>query len=226
MKSGFRICFFFILFPLFGHTQQKDLWQWSTLSFEKKISQKISLAADEEFRLFHSITQINLLYTNIGGSYKLSKFFKFSLVYRSLQKRRDDGSYSFRHRVYVDLLSKCKVSKFLLSYRARFQSQVRDIHSSSDGSVPENYWRSKFDIKLDLKKKIIPYVAAEFRFQFANPRLREANFSFNRGRYYLGFDYSLSRISTLGFYYMLQWEYNINDPERDSVLGIQYGLSL
>ena len=81
-------------------------------------------------------------------------------------------------------------------------------------------------MKLDLDKKVSPYLAAEFRYQFGNNRLREANYSFNRGRYYVGADYAMNKKNSLGFYYMLQWEYNVNNPERDSVLGVSYSLSL
>lgn len=209
-----------------ANAQQVDFWQWNTVSIDKSISKKFSVGFDEEVRFFRNASQLNLLYTNIGGSYKPNKFIKVSLVYRFLQKRQDDNSYSFRHRVFLDLAFKYKVKIVSFTYRSRLQSQVRDLHSSEKGYIPENYWRSKFDFKFDLKKRYSPYLSAEFRYQFANWRIKEANNQFNRGRYYAGFDYKLGTVVTFGLYYMLQWEFNLNDPERDHVLGTALSFSL
>lgn len=204
----------------------RDLWQWNTFSIDKKLNDKWSIGLDEEIRLYHNISQLNLCYTNVGVTYKAASFLKVSLVYRSIQKKQADGTASFRHRVYTDLAFKKKTNTFILGYRARFQAQVRDYNSSPDGQILEKYWRSKFELRYDGFKAIQPYIAAEFRYQFRNNRLTEANYMFNRGRYAIGFDYSINKHNTIGVYYMLQKEFNINAPESDSVLGLSYSLSL
>jgi hypothetical protein len=212
--------------PSFAYEPIRDLWQWNTFSIDKKINDRWSASFDEEVRLFHNISQLNLCYTNLGLSYKATKFLKISIVYRSIQKKQADGTFSFRHRLYTDWICKKKADQFIFSYRARFQAQVRDYYSSSDGQEWEKYWRSKFEVRYDGLKKIQPYVAAEFRYQFRNNRLTEANYMFNRGRYAIGFDYGINKKNTIGAYYLLQKEFNINAPEDDSVLGLSYSLSL
>ena len=227
MRSFFK--FFLIVLSsvsLPASAQQYDLWQWTTLSVDKKLNSRFSASFDEEVRWYENISQFNLSYTNVGASYKVSKIFKVAVVYRFLQKGQSDGSISFRHRFYTDLSLKNKFGIFALGYRCRLQTQIRDVNSSSDGTVPESYWRNKFDIKFDFNKPLVPYIAAEFRYQFGNDRLKEANYLFNRGRYYVGLDYKLSPKSSVGTYYMMQWEYNVKNPGRYSVLGLTYGLSL
>ena len=57
-------------------------------------------------------------------------------------------------------------------------------------------------------------------------RLKEANNEFNRGRYYAGFNYKISDRYSCGAYYLYQREFNINNPERDHVYGIEFGITL
>ena len=206
--------------------QHQDAWQWTTLSISKKITPKTSVIFDEELRLFQNLSRINLVYTNIGASYKINNYFKITGVYRWLEKSRADGRYSTRHRFYTDAIFKYKYDPVTFVYRARLQTEIRDVNSSDKGTVPENYWRSKFDIKLDLNKRYTPYIAAEFRYQFNNDRLIEANNGFERGRYYIGCDYEINKKNSFGLYYMIQREFNVNDPETDFTIGISYGLSL
>ena len=206
--------------------QHNDAWQWTTLSIEKKITPKMSVIVDEELRLFNNISRINLFYTNIGTSYKINNYFKVAGVYRWIEKSKPDGIYSSRHRFYIDAFFKYKYNPVTFVYRARLQTQVRDINSNEDGTVPESYWRSKFDFKFDLNRDYTPYIAAEFRYQFANNRLMEANNTFDRGRYYIGCDYEINKRNSFGLYYMIQREFNVNDPETDYTIGLAYSLSL
>ena len=226
-RSFFTYCIIiFFGFCSFSFAQTKDLWQWTTLSIDKKITPKTSVIFDEEFRLFENASRINLFHTNIGVSHKINSYFKVALVYRWIGKSQRDGTYSSRHRIYADASFKYKISPVIFTYRARFQSQVRDVNSSDEGTVPENYWRSKFDLKFDLNRAYKPYIAAEYRYQFNNNRLMEANNSFDRGRYYIGCDYEINKKNSFGLYYMIQREFNVNDPETDFVIGIVYELVL
>jgi len=204
----------------------KDAMLWSTISLEKKLTSRLSLNIDEELRLLNNVSTVNLNYMNFGCYYQLTKKIKVGGVYRWIEKNNFDGSYSHRHRFYVDASYKTKFSKIVFGYRTRLQTQVRDYFSSDLGRVPESYWRHKFDFKLDLDKKITPYIGAEFRYQFANMRLKEANYGFNRGRYYTGFNYKISDRYSFGMYYLYQQEFNIVNPEHDHVFGIEFGISL
>src|SRR5436190_2255094 len=86
-----------------------------------------------------AIILVNLFYTNIGIGYKYSNFLKVEVVYRSVEKHLITDFYSIRHRMMVDITFKKKFKEISLSYRQRFQAEVRNVHSSNDGGVPEWY---------------------------------------------------------------------------------------
>ncbi len=206
--------------------KNQDFWLWTTFSIEKKLTEKITMVVDEEIRFRDNVSRLDLTYTNLGFGYKVNDHFKTALIYRFLQKENADGSTSFRHRIMWDVIAKTKISMVTMSYRSRLQSQIRDVYSSPDGRNPEKYWRNKFEFKFDLDKPITPYIAMEFRYQFSNDRLKEANNNWNRGRYFIGADYKINDGHTVGAYYMIQKNYNVIDPETDFTLGFTYSLDL
>jgi len=217
--------FFFLSFNLPAQKLPEDAWLWNTLSINKQLSRKWSLGVDEELRLFDNMSRVNLFFTNVGASYKLNKVFKFSLVYRFINKNQDGEYYSQRHRLYIDIAYKKKVLRNLaLAYRLRFQGQVRDYYSSDNGKDVESYMRHKFDV-LYTYKKYTPYLAAEFRFQFTNPGFSQANDLWDRARYYLGCNYDFNKKHSFGIYYMIQHDFNNQRMENDFTLGWQYTYS-
>ena len=228
IENIFTKSFLLIVFLLnanYTQAQKTDAGLWTTLSIDKKLNNKFSANLTEEVRLFQNVQRLNLAYTNLGVSYKLNKYVKLSAVYRFLQKSQDENYISWRHRIYADAQFKYRYYPFTVVYRARLQSQVRDYFTSRDGKIPERYWRNKFDVKYELGHGISPYIAAEFRYQFKNNRNKDANNEFNRGRYYVGCQYQHSESKTFDFYFMNQREFNVNNPERNFILGIEYDYS-
>jgi hypothetical protein len=203
-----------------------DAGLWTTFNIDKKVKKNFAVFATEEFRLRENFTRLNLFYTDLGFSLKPFSFLKVSLAYRTIQKNTKENTFSFRHRLMLDITLKKKVGMFALSYRQRIQSEVRDVYSSDFGDIPEWYSRNKFEIKFDLNKPITPYIAAEFRYQINNPRLVEANNTWHRNRYFVGLDYKRNDKNSFGIYYMIQQEYNVSAPQNLYILGLEYDLSL
>jgi hypothetical protein len=203
-----------------------DAGLWTTFNLDKKLNDKFSIFATEEFRLRENFSRVNLFYTDLGVEYRPVKVLKVALSYRLIEKNLDDDSYSYRHRFMLDITLKKKFGKFVLSYRQRLQREVRNINSSSDGFMPEWYSRNKFTVKLDLDKKITPYIAAEFRYQIVNPRAVEINGLWHRNRYSAGLDYKVNDKNAFGLYYLVQQEYNVSAPQNLYIVGIEYSLSL
>lgn len=219
------ICCLVCCKPQTSQAQVSDFGAWTTFSLEKKINKKFSANITEELRFFQNLNRFNLSYTNVGLSYKWNKAIKLSLVYRFIQKYTEESYVSWRHRIYIDLQVKQKYYPLTVVYRSRLQSQVRDFNSSIDGKIPERYWRNKFDVRYEIGRFWSPYIAAEFRYQFINDRNKEANSKFNRGRYYAGVQYQYSERTTLDFYFMNQREFNVNNPERNYIIGAEWDYS-
>jgi len=209
-------------------SQQNDFGMWNTLSFEYKISQKLSIVAVEEFRLKENLSKINLFYTNLGVSYKLNEYFKISPVYRFIQKAFDDGSFGLKHRLMLDITYKRKISIISFTTRTRLQGELAFPGTDPLGYIPEYYWRQKFDFKFDISSsRFTPYVGMEMRVQFYNPRIKEhQGFGFDRIRSYIGCDYVINKSNALGIYYLTQFDFQVNDPTTLFILGLEYSFMI
>lgn len=195
---------------------------WTTATVEYGLNKKWNVFVTEEFRLKENLTRLNLFYTNVGVEYKITKNLKTSLVYRSTQKFMPNNFFSFRHRIQWDVTVKKEYGKFDLSYRHRLQSEVKNIYSSDIGRLPEWFSRSKFQVKYDLDKPYTPYVSVEFRYQILDHQNPRTNLLWHRVRYQGGIDYKLNSHHYFGLYYLIQDEFDIENPERLYIIGLEY----
>lgn len=221
-KNKILYCTILNLFLLgLVHAQNNDMQLWTTISLEKKITKTFSLNYAEEVRFNENISEVGQFFSDIGGTYKINKAWRISANYRFTNKRQLDDSYSKRHRYYVDLSFRKKFDPVVLMFRTRFQSQYKDVFSSYTGKIPEHYSRNKLTLKFDLDKKYNPYLSAEMFYQLNNP---EGN-KIDNMRYSVGLEYAFNKRTSLDFYYMIQQEYSVSNPERDFVIGAGYQYS-
>lgn len=201
---------------------QPNFGMWNTFSLEKEFSKKFSAGIDEEMRLKDNLAHLNLFYTNLGASYRPVKGIKLSLIYRFTQKYKTSvHDFNFRNRLMFDASFKYHLSNLVFAYRSRIQAEVVNDQSPS----PEWFWRDKFEIKYNLHK-LTPYLGTELRYQITVPKHPETDRGWHRARFFVGVDYSFTKNSELGIYYMRQHEFYILDPNELSILGLQYSLTL
>lgn len=209
-----------------GSAQTEDLGSWMTLSFNKGIVGGLQFNFDQELRLRNNLSDVNLIYSNIGLSYKFTKWFRVATVYRFIDKHKDDGTWGIRHRTYADFIFKFKPGKFSLGYRARLQSEWRGAgYSGEFGKVPEVYVRNLFKIGYKLNDHFSPYVGSEMRWQVQNPRIPYHE-GFDRTRFMAGTDYNINDNQTLGLYFLLQKEWNVINPQTLYIIGVEYSFSM
>ena len=221
----FVLLFFIIVTKTFSQTTN-DAGLWATLNLDKEVSKRFSLFLTEEYRMRENFTRVNLFYTDLGIEARPFKILKVSLAYRLIEKNLIDNTYSYRHRLMLDITVKQKYKKLILSYRQRLQAEVRNVTSSKNGKMPEWYSRNKFEVKYNFGKPVIPYVAVELRYQFHNPRQVESDKTWHRSRYTLGLDYKKNEKNTFGIYYLIQQEYNVSAPQDLYIIGIEYSYTL
>ncbi len=230
MLSKTIICCFFVMFFWWGGSAQntKDAGSWITFSLQKTITKKINLAIDQELRLKENFQRVNLFYTNIGIDYKISKNIKISPSYRSIQKKRFEPGFSYRHRFMLDVTLKKKISSITLSERVRYQAEVQDYFSSRKGYIPEHYLRFKTDLKCNALDKITPYISCELRYQLTAPRGDDPfyNYGFHRVRNVAGIEYKINDNNSLNLYYLIQSEFDISNKESIYIVGLGYNLSI
>ncbi|HLG03256.1 MAG TPA: DUF2490 domain-containing protein [Bacteroidia bacterium] len=207
-------------------SQTDDFGAWMTFSINKGIAGKLDLNFDQEFRLRYNLTDVNLFYTNVGLAYRFTKWFKISGTYRFIYKHKDDNTWGVRHRGYVDLAFRTKPGRYVLSYRARLQSEIRTAgYSNEYGKVPEIYFRNLFKAGYKVNDVVTPYLATEIRFQIQNPRIPYHN-GIDRSRFIGGLDYAINQNNTFGAYFLFQKEWNVKNPETLYIIGLEYVLSI
>lgn len=224
-----RIVFLFIAFcialPSFAQPTN-DGGLWTTCTVEKGLKNNFSIILTQEFRLRENFTRLNLFYTELGVAVRPVNFLKVSLTYRTIEKFIFDNTFSYRHRLSLDILLKKKFGNIIVSLRQRTQSEVRNINSSDIGNIPEWYFRERVQLKYDLDKPITPYISTEFRYQINNPRAVESNRLWHRGRYCVGLDYKKNDKHSFGLYYLIQREFNVSSHQNIYIIGLEYSLSL
>jgi hypothetical protein len=215
--------FLFLAFSrMISWSQENDAGLWLGLNLEKKITPSLSFTFSEEVRMYENITEVGIIFSDIGLAYKFGTRFRISANYRFINKKRLDDSYDNRQRYYFDFIYREKTPPFILLFRARFQYQYTDIFSSAEGKVPDYYLRTKLTLKLDFFKRIKPYVYTESFFKLGNPD----GILFEGIRYCAGIEYSFNRLHMVDLFYMIQKEYNVNNPETDFIVGIGYYFTL
>ena len=203
-----------------------DAGMWNTFSINYAWNKRVTLLFTEEFRLRENYSRLNLFYTNLGVEYKVSRHVKTNLVYRWINKYQEDNTFSFRHRLQWDITAKAFYKKFTLAYRHRLQVEARNIYTSENGRLPEWYSRHKADLSYDLNNKISPYVSVETRYQLFDPRNEESDRTWHRIRFQGGVDYTYSKKSKFGIYYLIQKEFNVSASEDIYITGLEYTLNL
>lgn len=219
----------FLLIPFFCIAQvENDAGLWSTFTLQKKLSKKIFVVVDQEFRLRENFQRINLFYTNIGVDYKINKNIKLSPSYRAIQKMKLDMTVSHRHRLSLDVTAKKKFNKITLAERVRYQIEVQDYLTSNKGRLPEQFLRFKTDFKYAFNDKITPFVSTELRYQIRSWRGNDMfyNNQFHRIRNVIGVDYQINEKNGFSLYYLIQNEFNIAGLENIYIIGLAYTLSL
>lgn len=227
IKSFYLLVISSTLIANFTYAQlNNDAGLWNTFSIQYPIKKNYSINFDQELRLKENYSRLNLLYTNIGISYK-RKGLKIEPSYRFINKFDLDGSVSFRHRLSLDVTYKKKFGKFAISERARYQAEVKNVYSSARAFLPEQYFRLRTMLDYNINDNYSIYYSCELRYQIAVPNSDVVfNETWHRIRNVIGFDYKINFKNTIGVYYLVQNEFNISPPENIYIAGLQYSLGL
>jgi hypothetical protein len=202
-----------------------DAGLWNTLNVTYKLNKRWGLLFTQELRLRENYGRLNLLYTNLGVNYAVTKRVKVALIYRHIDKYLETNRFSFRNRLMTDLTYKLPVKKVELSIRQRFQFEWRDFLTSPLGKSPEIFSRTKFEAGYPIGK-FTPYVSTEFRVQLTDPRNNDDDDNLGRNRTLFGTDYQLNKSVELGTYFLHQREFNTVTPQIINIVGLQCNLNL
>lgn len=216
-KKIFTLLFLFASFSV-SSQEIKDAGLWLSLKLEKNINQKLSVDISEEIRFNENVTELGTIFTEVGGTYKFTDWFRLGGAYRFSNRKRLDDSYSTRHRYNIDLATRMKKEAYSLIYRTRFQSQYRDINSSEDGSVPEYYNRHKLTLRFTPGNILRPYISGETYHRLYG----DSPYMLDNIRFVAGTEVEINKHSTVDLFFLHQREVNVNRPDHDYIIGLGY----
>ena len=199
-----------------------DASLWLNLAGTKELNAKTELQVSLQNRIGNNVTQYNQGSIDVGLQYKVNKLFRISGDYMFRQSRRLDGSYSTRHRFYLNLFLRKKAGAFTFIYRNRTQMQLKEVYSSEEVSVPVFYNRNKLQVKYELNKRIEFYLTEEVYSPFYNFN----QIGIDRTRSSAGMIYNLSKKSSIeGAFYYQQELYATRKLKRNYIYSITYNIS-
>jgi len=202
-------------------TRYHDTGLWMGVGVKKKVSKKLSFAADTEYRLDSSISHATTRFAELSGTYKFSKDLSITPFYRFAQKHKSNTTWDGRQRLGVDIDYEKKIKPFNFSVRERIYMQFNNGISAD--------WRTKLGVEyLGISKKITPYVNTEIFLPFGG----KASTVFDKMRYQIGVGYDISKASKVKLGLMHQrtfgmWEKATGLPVNfvDDVITLGYSFS-
>jgi hypothetical protein len=211
-----------LLFFIVGqaYCQVNDAGLWLSGNIEKKLSQSFAISYSEEVRLMENISEATTIFGDLGLDFKINQHFRISGHYRFIQDRRNDDSYALSNRFYANIRYRQRLKPFILVVREQVQSEYKPFNSDEKIN-PALYSRTKAQLKLDLNKKITPYLYAEV----FNPLNNFPIAFIDKVRISTGFEYQWNPRNMIDAGYMIQRSFDIT-PKMDYVICLGYFLSL
>lgn len=214
-KPGFSLLLVFLLTGIEGICQNNDAGLWISGNLEKRFTQAMSMSFSQELRMDENITEAGTVFSDLGFEYRLNKQFRIAAHYRFVNYRRLDNSYKTRNRFYADLSYRIKISPVIFIFRERIQSET-GLPDLQEGISPKYYSRTKATLKLELKRKIVPYAYAEW----FHPILSPASGFIDKTRVCAGFEYQVTPGQMVDLNYLVQFKPAMKG--NDFVIGIGY----
>jgi hypothetical protein len=193
------------------NAQAQDFQTWSSVTFQKSFSKKVSASAQQQLRLNENSAQLRQIFTDAGFKYEVIKNLSIAGNYRFIV--RPGG---IDHRAYADLDYSWKKKKLAINPRARLQ------HDFVDGFNDNNYLRGKLTLEYRITKKWKPFIAGELFYRIFYYRGNK----FDEYRLNAGTNFDLNKKNSFKISYLMQQEFNVNARNQNHILAIGYEYDL
>jgi len=182
---------------------------WTEFKIISSISKRFDFKLRQQIRFNNRVTKYKSALTDIGFRYKISKYFRFSALYRL--KRFPDKT---QHGFYLNFHSKIGYKKFALTHRLRYQKKYGVYNMDKD------FFRNKLTLEYKMSRKFKPFTTSEIYYR----AFYDKGDRFDKVRFYLGGKYEIDKKRTIKLYYLLQREFNSKNPVQANILGVSYSV--
>ena len=204
-------------FPIMA---QNDWGSSLNLGVSKKLTPKLNLSLEEEFRTRDNFGEAERFSTALDLSYKFNDYLKLGWAYNLINYNHETKGWEVRHRYYFYGTGSLHFDRFTLSLRERFQSTYRvGVKETDTRSNPKYYLRSRLELDYDIaNSRWKPFVSVELY----KPLNDKVDNKMDKIRYTVGTEYKINKHNALEAFY----RYNnfIDDDENDGqhVIGLGY----
>ncbi|MGB0850291.1 MAG: DUF2490 domain-containing protein [Bacteroidia bacterium] len=194
----------------------QDFETWSSITLSYKANKKLKLSLNEQLRLKDNSGTVDEYFTQLEGSYKLTKGLSFGLGLRFIKENDNQGKvqgYENHFRWNTDLEYKHDINRFEVKYRARYQSKKeQDTEDLSNTN-----FRFKVGTTYNIKKwKLDPTISSEIFNGISS------NEGFNKIRFTVGTKYETKKIGNFGVFYRMQKDLIGAYPKTTNIGGFKY----
>jgi len=176
---------------------------WMSAEGQLVVEKRLRLGVEQQLRLEGPATDFDQTFTELSASYRLTSFLSLGAGYRFIVRADEQ-----RHRGMADASLEHAFGPIELQYRLRGQITTRG------DMEPQTVIRNRLSASVDAPYRLAPFAAGEVHHVVAPAsELREL-------RGYLGVDWGVSKAIRLEVFYLYQREVNVNQPERNHILGL------
>ena len=193
----------------------QDFGTWGGVSVNKEVANDLNIDADIQVRTDDNSTRLNQFFLDLGAKYKVNKYFRTGISWRSKMKNNWSG-YDSQNRLYFDLTGKLKLNA--INFYIRSRTQTTSIRNAENPT----YERIRFKVKIKMEKGLKAFLQDEFFFHLNGT----GTSNYKKNRFGLGFEYTISDYLKMNLKYLRITEVNQVYPLRMNViaLGLSYSL--
>ncbi len=237
------ICCF--LTPANLAAQESDWGGSYNLEFSKKVTPKLSLSLDGEYRTRNDFRSTDRFETSFQASYKLVDFLKVGATYSLINQNSEKNKYrswEIRHRWNAFMTASYEINRFKISLREKYQQTYRvgvpSVETDSSYNVTSEDWeyrtqikrsnpkkvlRSRLAVSYDIRKsKFEPYASVELSHLLDSPT---GDGGLVRVRYVIGTDYKINKKNILNVFYRFDDEKGVGDDSETNYNYIGVGFT-
>lgn len=207
---------------------QKDFGLWSGIDLRLPVTKKLDFGLEIQARFENNISKVNSSFLSPYVKYEILRHLGAGLDYRFTNVAGPTGFFGSmnEHRFTIDVEGKKLLDFISKDLKLDASIRLRYTHETTAGDRNNDYWRTQFELKYDLKKlDLKPELAVEFFYHFNDQysySFNEVRSSgrFNKFRIRLGMNYAFNKRDDIKVFYMVQPR--MESTKTDFVLGLGF----
>lgn len=199
-----------------SQSQVNDAGLWVSGSLSARVSKKLEVSVAPEFRLKENLTELQSVFTDLGGQYKVTKQFFVNFTQR-ISARANDNFFEMRNRSQLGMGYKFEINNFDLVLQTRYQALINSARSETDPDLKSTV-RSKVQLKYNGVKKYQFTASYEL---FHNAGLY-GGMEWENWRASLQIERKYEKINFFTLGYIIQRDLSSRVPEMDFVISLGY----